>query len=68
MGVPTVISASTLIADALNRYAKIKIDEELDRFINERKNYFVAPKECDLISDGAALILARGIDKALEVI
>ncbi len=68
IGVPTVVSAATLVGDILSKYTKIKLDGELDRLLSQRKNFFVAPKECDLVSKGASTVLARAIDKALGVI
>lgn len=68
VGIPTVVSAATLVADTLKRINMAKTDKILERIINENKNFFVAPKECDIICDAASVILARAVDMALGVI
>ncbi len=68
VGVPTVVSAATLVADTLKRINMSRADEIVERIINEKKNFFVSPKECDLICDAVSRILARAVDMALGVI
>ncbi len=60
IGVPTVISAYTLICDALKGYCT---DDEILKITDRQKNFFVAPKECDLLSRAAADILSRAMNK-----
>lgn len=67
IGVPTVVSAATLIGDTLTQndvVADVKIREILDA----RKNFFVAPKECDLLCESASDVVAQALDIAFEVI
>lgn len=68
IGVPTVISAATLILTALKEMDGAVINESTERIIKEKRNFFVAPKECDLICDAVSEILALAIDSALGVI
>lgn len=68
VGVPTVISAATLITAAFKEIGFNKMDEKTESIIGEKRNFFVTPKECDLICDAASDVLARAIDLALGVI
>ncbi len=62
IGVPTVIAASTLLADMLGD--KISNDE-LRKITERQKNFFVAPKECDLVSRAAADVISAALNRAL---
>ena len=64
LGVPTVISASTLVADTLDKIG-IAANDELERLLTERKNFFVTSKESDLLSVGASEVLADAINRTL---
>lgn len=68
IGVPTVVSAATLIGDSLRRSGKTKVNEKLERILDGSKDFFVAPKECDIITVRVSDILSRAVDKALSVI
>lgn len=68
VGVPTVVSAATVIGDALIKSKYGRISSELEKILERGKNHFVAPKECDIIAQSASEILALSIDKALGVI
>ncbi len=65
IGVPTVVSAATIVQNMLDRCGIVKINSDLKAMIEESKGFFVAPKECDLISDAASTILAQAIDNSL---
>ncbi len=65
LGVPTLISASTLVGDILSE-AGVNFSQEASKILERGRGFFVCPKECDLISERAAKILARGIDGLLE--
>ena len=63
VGIPTVVSSATLVGSVLvNQGVRItaSISEELER----GRNFFVAPKECDIICKVAARVLADGINGA----
>ena len=65
VGVPVVVSAATLICDTLGG---VRLDRRSERLLEAQKNFFVAPKECDVISEQVSELLARSIGKALGVI
>ncbi len=67
VGVPTVVSATTLIADALLEAGESKLSKKTEKALDGAKNFFVTPKECDLMARGAARILACGINQAFMV-
>ncbi len=66
IGVPTVVSASTLVGDVLLRQG-IKITASISRELERGRKFFVAPKECDIICKIAAHVLADGINGALTL-
>lgn len=68
VGVPTVISAATLITESLKQMGFNEMNEKADSIIKEKRNFFVTPKECDLICDAVSDILARAVDLSLGVI
>ena len=62
IGVPTVVSALTLVCDLLSK-------ESVDRdFSKVQKNFFVCPKECDILCNVSSDILSDAINGALSVI
>lgn len=64
IGVPTVVDSSTLVYDAL-RQAKIEtVDESLRTVLENGKSFFVSPKDSDLITERASVLLARAIGSA----
>ncbi len=68
IGVPTVISASTVICDALEQCGYNELNSRMKETLNNSRNFFVAPKECDLITKSASELLALAIDGAFSVI
>ncbi len=67
LGIPTVVSAATLIGDTLTR-KNILSDELLEDVLSETKKFFVAPKECDMLCISASDVLSSAINDALTVI
>ena len=67
IGIPTVISAATLICDSLQRLG-ICADEKSLYLIKKSTNSYVTLKECDVICEELSEILAKAIDSALGVI
>jgi spore protease len=65
IGVPTVISTSTVIACALSECGYDKLSEKITERLDIGKQLFVSPKECDLAVDEVSELLAKAIDKAL---
>ena len=68
IGVPTVVSAATLVGDALTNAGITKKGAILKKLTDSGKNLFVAPKECDLIAESVSDVLSASIEKALGVI
>ncbi len=65
LGVPTLIGASTLVGDMLEQ-SGVDIESHALKILEYGKGLFVCPKECDLICESAAEILAVGINGLLE--
>lgn len=68
IGVPTVVSAATMIGEAMRKCGETKFYETHRKILDEGKNYFVAPKECDMIAESVSRLLATSLDKAFGVI
>ena len=64
IGIPTVISAATLVADTLCCAGIQNVDKKTRKALEKYADLFVAPKECDLIIDSSAELLARSVEKA----
>lgn len=62
IGVPTVISSSTLIVNAFERAGYEDIPDALEEILENGRSFFVSPKNADLISRGAAELIARVFD------
>ena len=67
IGVPTVVDSSTLVSDALEAAGLDGYDERLKRVLDEGREMFVAPRECDVISEVAASIIAAAIEYAFGI-
>lgn len=68
IGIPTVISAATLISDAVEKIWGGELSDIARDFLETQKSFFVCPKECDMISERVSDMLASAIDRALGVI
>lgn len=67
LGVPTVVDSSTLVYDALSKAGIERISDDLQRVLEEGREFFVAPKESDVIMKKVAALLARAIGRAFSV-
>ena len=67
VGVPTVVDSATLVFDALSSAGISEIPKELCKQLDNGRSFFVAPKECDVISDSVGLLLSRALDKAFSI-
>ena len=67
LGVPTVISSSALVYDALKKANVEKISDSLKEVLENGRNYFVSPKECDVITKSISRLLAASIDDAFGI-
>lgn len=66
MGIPTVVSAATLVSDVLTKQG-IKTTDSILSELERKRNFFVAPKECDVVCKIAAGVLADGINGAFSL-
>ena len=67
LGIPTVVSSSTLILEAIEK-AKLHADNShLHKILESGESYFVTPKECDAIVSEGAKLLADSISHAFRL-
>ena len=65
IGVPTVVSSSTLIVDALEKAGVTDVCDELIKVLRDGKSFFVCPRESDEIVKTAANLIATALNIAL---
>lgn len=66
IGVPTMVSSSTLVYDALEKAGIDDISDELEIILNNGKSFYVTPNDCDLIVNTLSKIIADAINTAFE--
>ncbi len=64
LGVPTVVNSATLVYDALQEAGIREIDENLERVLEGGRQFFVSPRESDVIVDRVSELLADAIASA----
>ena len=62
LGIPTVVSSSTLIIDALEKAGASEIPEALIDVLRDGKSFFVAPRECDIIVESASNLISTALN------
>ncbi|MBQ9079866.1 MAG: GPR endopeptidase [Clostridia bacterium] len=67
LGVPTVVDSATLVYDALSRAGVGKVSRELREVLEEGREFFVSPKESDVIAKKVSALLARAIGQAFTL-
>ncbi len=67
IGVPTVVSSSTLIIDALEKAGVNEICDELVQVLKDGKSFFVCPGECDKIVESASNLIASALNIAFGI-
>ncbi len=65
LGIPTVVDSSTLVCDALARAGIDRVDERLQRILENGRRFYVSPKEADVITRRTATVIARAINRVL---
>ena len=65
IGIPTVISVSTLIHQTLSECGASPNDALLSEILDNGLDFFVTPKESDILVRSAALLLSDAINSAL---
>lgn len=64
MGVPTVVDSSTLVWDALQKAGYQTVEDPLREVLENGRNFFVSPKECDLIVGKVVSLLSHALELA----
>lgn len=64
IGIPTVISSSTLICDTLKDAGIERISDGLKAALDEDRDFFVTSGYCDMEIKGASIMLSRAIEAA----
>ena len=64
VGVPTVVSSATLVYDALEKAGGMKMSEQLQEVLQEGENFFVSPRDSDIIVEEVSSLISKGINKA----
>ena len=69
LGVPTVVDTATLVFDALHRAGldPQALPEELRQTLHTGRDFFVSPKEIDLLVKAVSVLLAEALEKAFSV-
>lgn len=65
IGVPTVVSASTLVCDVISRCGGHTDNESVSSALDGGLELFVTPKEADILIKCSALLLAEAINLAM---
>jgi len=66
IGVPTVVSSSTLVYDALEKAGITNISEELRSILENGRNFFVTLKESDTALEELSSLIASAVNKAFS--
>lgn len=64
VGVPTMVSSSTLVCTALDKAGIKDVDEELKKVLENGKSFFVTLNESDRVAELYSDLIADGINKA----
>lgn len=64
VGVPTVVNSSTLIYDALEQSGMTELPPELEKLLDNKRSFFVSPKDCDLVIDYLSSVLSSAVNNA----
>ena len=67
LGVPTVVESATLVADALQKTGHDTLAPQLRKTLAAGRNFFVTPKEIDVLVSAAGVLLAQALEKAFSL-
>ena len=67
IGIPTVVDSSVLAFDMLTAAGISNIPQDIDDKLGAINNFFVTPKEIDVIIEKAAILLARSLDATFVI-
>lgn len=67
IGVPTVVDSATLIYDALYSFFPENASEPILQKLDFSRNFFVTPKEADIIVDNASALIANALSDVFSI-
>lgn len=68
IGLPTVVNSATLISDALSRagLGDGELPDSLTAVLEEGRSFFVSPRDCDVVTEHAARLVADAVNRAFS--
>ncbi len=66
LGVPSVVAASTFILDALEEAGHCELLRELEDTLAKDASFFVSPKDSDLLTERASLLIAGAVNRTFS--
>lgn len=67
VGVPTVVDSATLAFDLLSSAGISNFSKEISDSLDTIESFFVSLKECDVITEKSAILLARALEHAFVI-
>ncbi len=67
IGVPTMVSSSTLVCDALEKAGIDDINDDLEKVLENGKSFFVTLNESDVVVNSLADIISNAINLAFTI-
>lgn len=64
LGVPTVVSAATLVSDALIGCGEERVFRKIQQRLDGMRELFVTPKDCDAIVSSAVCVAVEALERA----
>ena len=66
LGIPTVVNASTMMSEFLSKIRETENGETFFDDLEKRKNYFITPKEIELVIKAGSFLLSEAINAAFS--
>ena len=64
LGIPTVVNLSTVMHDYFNKIGNLKFNSHALDSLEKRKNFFITPKEIELVIKSGAFLLSEAVNSA----
>ena len=64
LGIPTVVNLSTVMNDYFNKIGNLKFNSHASDSLEKRKNFFITPKEIELVIKSGAFLLSEAVNSA----
>lgn len=64
LGIPTVVNLSTVMNDYFNKIGNLKFNSHALDSLEKRKNFFITPKEIELVIKSGAFLLSEAVNSA----